>query len=133
MPVWEVLHLEVRCGPALALACLAWPRSVCRMRGGPRRSASPTPAYSCARPQVPFGGANGMEVLLHIHHEQRPPIKLPPALARYEGLIARCWHQQPEQRPSMEEVMQVLQAMRSVELHAGAARELTTTRGEHSA
>jgi len=57
---------------------------------------------------VPFAGEHGMQVLMRIHANTRPTIELPPALARYGTLIGKCWQQAPEQRPSMVEVVRLL-------------------------
>lgn len=65
--------------------------------------------------EMPFSGSNGMQAMMQIHRNQRPHVRLPAPLARYEGLISRCWMQQPEQRPSMAEVVRTVATMGAAE------------------
>jgi serine/threonine protein kinase len=65
--------------------------------------------------QQPFAGRPFIEVALDVIAGRRPP--LPPAVADnnhqgdevvrgcFQELVARCWHAEPEQRPTMEQVV----------------------------
>ena len=58
--------------------------------------------------RVPFASASAVQALIQIQLNARPPINLPQPLAQFDGVIRRCWHQAPESRCSMREVLRMI-------------------------
>ena len=72
--------------------------------------------------ELPFSEQNGLQVLFQVHNlAVRPRITLAPPLANHEQLIERLWHQQPEQRPTMDEAMRILETLHETEVLEGQA------------
>jgi tRNA A-37 threonylcarbamoyl transferase component Bud32 len=57
--------------------------------------------------KVPFDGINGMNVAMQVLDNKRPPIPgdVP---ADITGMIVKCWHRNPDKRPSMTSVVNFL-------------------------
>jgi serine/threonine protein kinase len=63
----------------------------------------------CTR-TAPFAGCNPMQVVFKVNAGERPPLSdlIPAPLA---GLMCACWHEDPNQRPSFEDVLQALSTL----------------------
>jgi len=58
-----------------------------------------------------FGEMPALAASVRLQMGERPQLASPAALCGQEVLMVRCWQHQPEQRPSMAEVLRVLQSL----------------------
>lgn len=75
--------------------------------------------------QEPFGELTPVQVISRVLiNKQRPPLPdmgdalmQQPGAAQFVALMQRCWHMEPQQRPSMEEVEQEMRCVAIVPCH----------------
>jgi sterile alpha motif and leucine zipper-containing kinase AZK len=61
--------------------------------------------------KIPFDGMEAMQAAYAVMNESYRPEIPSPTLPEYAQMIRDCWHQDPEARPSWEEVIPRLESM----------------------
>eukprot|EP00299_Pterocystis_sp_00344_P006129 c17901_g1_i1.p1 GENE.c17901_g1_i1~~c17901_g1_i1.p1 ORF type:complete len:478 (+),score=109.63 c17901_g1_i1:154-1434(+) len=75
--------------------------------------------WECVARKLPFEGSNGITAAMAVCHSHLRPETPPNCHAAYRDLMHRCWHSNPEFRPSFSEIISELRSIEQSLLESG--------------